>query len=137
MAQQDLQTRVEHLERQMEILAQMPGRLTALESQIPQFREEMRSEFSALRLELRAEIRAGDEATRQAIREEIRSTDEATRQAIREEIRSGDEATRQAIRADIRTEIGDLRGQMLLLHEEVIARIKLLGETGRGRSKRR
>ena len=57
------------LERRVEILEQLPERVTALESQIVQLRDEMRSEFSATRLDLRAEIRAGDGETRREMRE--------------------------------------------------------------------
>ena len=79
--------------RRVEILEQLPERVTALEAQIVQLRDEMRAEFSATR----AEARAGDEHV-------VRS--------LREEIRAGDEETRRFVR---------------ILHEEVIARIKLLG----------
>ena len=72
MAQETLETRVDMLERRVEILEQLPERVTALESQIVQIvqlRDEMRSEFSATRLDLRAEIRAGDGETRREMRE--------------------------------------------------------------------
>ena len=67
------------LERRVEILEQLPDRVTALESQIVQLREEMRTEFSATR----AESRAGDEETRRTLREEIRTGDAETRRFMR------------------------------------------------------
>lgn len=59
---------MDRLERRVEILEKLPERVTALESQIVQLRDEMRSEFSATRADLRGEIRAGDEETRRLMR---------------------------------------------------------------------
>jgi len=67
------------LERRVEILEQLPDRVTSLESQIAQLRDEMRAEFSTTR----AEARAGDEETRRGLREEIRAGDEETRRFMR------------------------------------------------------
>jgi hypothetical protein len=122
MAERTLTERVEILEQKVQALETLPGRVGALGVQILQLRDEMRSEFSAvrqemramgagLRDELRAEIRAGDNA----VRTEIRTVAEA----LRAEIRAGDEETRV---------------QMRVLHEEVIARIAALQE---GRPRRR
>ena len=55
------------LERRVELLERLPDRVTALESQIVQLRDEMRSEFSAVR----ADIRAGDEETRRVLTERM------------------------------------------------------------------
>jgi hypothetical protein len=52
----------------MEVLEQLPERVTALEAQIEQLRDEIRSEFSATRSDLRVEIRTGDEETRRYMR---------------------------------------------------------------------
>ena len=64
MAQKSLEERVDMLERRIEILEQLPGRITALEVQIVQLRDEMRAEFSASR----AAASAGDEETRRFMR---------------------------------------------------------------------
>ena len=96
------------LERRVEILEQLPERVTALETQVVQLRDEMRAEFSATR----AEARAGEERVMQTLREEIRVGDERVIQTLRAEIRDGDEETRRFMR---------------VLHEEVLERIKLLG----------
>ena len=48
-----LTNRVEILERKMESLAQLPDRVAALESQILQFREDVRAEFLAVRGEMK------------------------------------------------------------------------------------
>jgi hypothetical protein len=52
------------LERRVQLLERLPERMTALETQIVQLRDEMRVEFSATR----AEARAGDEETRRFMR---------------------------------------------------------------------
>jgi hypothetical protein len=75
MQQQTLADRVTILEQKMESLQGLPDRVTALELQISQFREEVRLEFSATRSELRAEM--SDLA--ETLRGEIRAGDEETR----------------------------------------------------------
>jgi predicted phage gp36 major capsid-like protein len=65
MQERSVVERVEILERKVEILERLPERVTAVELQIVQLRDEMRGEFSALR----EEIRAGDEETRRQLRE--------------------------------------------------------------------
>ncbi len=81
----------------------------ALGRQTLQRENAMRAEFSAVR----GDMGAGDEETRRVLREEIRAGDEETRQVLGEAIRAGDEETRSLMRA---------------LHEDVIERIKGLGE---------
>ena len=97
------------LERRVEILERLPERVTALETQIVQLRDEMRAEFSATR----AGARTGDERVVLALRDEIRAGDQETRRVLRDEIRAVDEETRRFMR---------------ILHEEVIERIRLLGD---------
>jgi|KBSSwiStaDraftv2_1062776.scaffolds.fasta_scaffold165804_1 hypothetical protein len=79
MAGKSLDQRVDMLERRTEILEQLPERVTALETQIVQLRDEMRVEFSATR----AETRAGEERMIQTLRQEIRDGDEETRRFMR------------------------------------------------------
>jgi hypothetical protein len=79
MVQRPLEERVDMLERRFELPEQLPGRVTALESQIVQLRNEMRAEFSATR----AEARLGDERVMQTLRDEIREGDEETRRFMR------------------------------------------------------
>ena len=69
MAQESLEQRMDMLERRVEILERLPDRVTALESQIVQLRDEMRSEFSAVR----ADIHAGDEQTRRVLTDRMES----------------------------------------------------------------
>jgi hypothetical protein len=113
MSPESLRVRVARLERRVEILEQLPERVSALESQIVLLRDEMRSEFSATR----AMSRQGDDTVVKSLREEIRESNENTVRMLREEIRAGDEETRRYMR---------------VLHEAVIQRIATLGE-GRNR----
>jgi hypothetical protein len=64
MTQRSLEERGDMLERRVQLLERLPERMTALETQIVQLRDEMRVEFSATR----AEARAGDEETRRFMR---------------------------------------------------------------------
>ena len=79
MRKPTLAKRVQILEQKVEVLETLPERVTAVELQVVQLREEMRDEFSAvrqemnamgtgLRAELSAAIRAGDEETRRYMR---------------------------------------------------------------------
>ena len=79
MAQLTLTGRVEILEGKVALLEQLPERVDRLEVQILQLREEMRSEFAAVR----AEMREGDRSVIQQLREEIRAGDEETRRYMR------------------------------------------------------
>ena len=49
MSPESLRVRVERLERRVENLEPLPDRVSAVESQIMQLRDEMRNEFSATR----------------------------------------------------------------------------------------
>jgi predicted phage gp36 major capsid-like protein len=60
-------------------LEELPARVDALTLQVSQLRDEMRSEFSAVR----GEIQAGDEETRRTVREEIRAGDERVMEQAR------------------------------------------------------
>ena len=83
MQERSIVERVEILERKVETLEQLPARMTALELQILQSREEVRADFSATRAELRAEIRAANDALRDELRSEIRGGEEETRRYMR------------------------------------------------------
>jgi predicted phage gp36 major capsid-like protein len=68
MATQTIGSRVDSLEERVTRLEELPVSVDALTLQVSQLRDEMRSEFSAVR----ADIRAGDEETRRTLRNEIR-----------------------------------------------------------------
>ena len=63
----------------MESLEGLPDRVASLESQIVQFREDVRVEFSALRQEMRTHL----DTLRDSLRAEIRAGDEETRRHMR------------------------------------------------------
>lgn len=130
----------------MDALEKLPERIDGLESQIVQLRTEMRVEFSAIQGQFAA-VRDQFAAVQDqfavvqdqfaSVHERFVSVDSQfawVREqfsavwdefaAVRREIRDGDEETRRLVR-----EMGaDLRTHMLVLHEEVIGRIGLLGE---------
>jgi hypothetical protein len=49
-----LTARVENLEKRVELLEELPARMSAVELQIGHLRREMREQFSAVRVDLRA-----------------------------------------------------------------------------------
>ena len=83
MPNKSLEERMDNLERRVEVLEQLPDRVTALETQIVLLRDEMRSEFSATRQELREEIRAGDEETRRELTKQMHDLFEASERHMR------------------------------------------------------
>jgi hypothetical protein len=126
--------RVELLETRVQELEQLPARIDALTSQISQFRQETRDEFAAVRQEMADGLAAvrqvmayGFAAVRQemadglaAVRQEMAEGLAAVRQemagqvlALRQEMRDGDEETRR---------------YMHVLYEDLVERIKWIGE---------
>ena len=79
MARESLEKRMDRLERRVEILERLPDRVTAVESQIVLLRDEMRSEFSAVR----TDIRTGDEETRRMLTERMESLFDANQRHMR------------------------------------------------------
>ena len=75
MSPESLRVRVERLERRVEILEQLPERVSALESQIVLLRDEMRSEFSA--------VRADAVETRRVLTERMESLFDANQRHMR------------------------------------------------------
>jgi predicted phage gp36 major capsid-like protein len=109
MAAHDLTERVEVLEVKVAALEGLPERVSAVESQIVQLRDEMRGGFSA-------------------VREEMRTLNDDTRMEMR--------ALNDDIRMEMRALNEDTKNQMRVLHEDVIERIARIGE-GAPRSRRR
>ena len=102
----------------MATLEQLPARVEDLAGQILQLRTEMRDEFSAVR----AEIRAGDEDTRRIVNDQLRSVSDQLSGQFSEQLR----ATRDELMTHAR-----------MLHEDVLSRIALIGESRRRRKKTR
>jgi hypothetical protein len=98
-------SRLEIPEQRMSALELLPARFDALSMQIERLRDETRGGLSALR----AEMCDGDEETRRVLRDEIRAGDEQTR-------------------ALVRTLNDETRTHMLVLHEDLVERVKRLGE---------
>ena len=134
MQERSIIERVDILEQNVETLESLPARVTAVELQLVQLRDEMRGEFSATRAELRAEIHTGDEQTRRemhALHEQALALIEETRVLVR----AGDEQTRGEMYALHEQTLvlmkegdGETRRYMRVLHEEVISRLAILGE---------
>ena len=124
MAQESLEVRMDRLEKRVGILEQLPERVTALESQIVLLRDEMRSEFSAVR----GEIRDGDEQVIKTLRNEIRASDEQVIRTLRDEIRAGDEETRRVLSERMESLFDENERHMRLLHEDLVERIARTGE---------
>ena len=68
MAAASLTDRVGALEAHVAVLASLPAHLSRLETEVVEFRAEVRQEFALLRQALRVEIREGDEETRRLMR---------------------------------------------------------------------
>jgi hypothetical protein len=117
--------RIEILERKVEGLELLPARMTALESQILQLRDDMRVEFSATRQELTAAV--------DGVRLEIRTVD----QDIRREMHSllGEVVARLELRISSGDE--ETRRYMRVLHEDFIERISRIQEGPPSPSRRR
>ena len=75
MARESLEKRMDRLERRVEILERLPDRVTAVESQIVLLRDEMRSEFSA--------VRADAVETRRVLTERMESLFDANQRHMR------------------------------------------------------
>jgi hypothetical protein len=117
MPSSPLSRRVEILEEKVEQLEQLPPRIEGIEVQVLQLREEVRADFSATRAEFLARIALAEAA----LLHEINQLDERVGRQLAEmrlEFIAGDEETRRYMR---------------VLHEEVIARIAMIGEGGRSR----
>ena len=123
-----LEQRVESLEKSIEPLRELPGRVSGLESQIVQLRTEMREEFSAIRSEmvtsdgLAAEFDRRGLVTRQDLAAEFDRRDLVTKSDLKRELNH--ELERFATRDDLartnrrlRDGFKDLKAQMLSLHD--------------------
>jgi hypothetical protein len=119
-----LTRRVQILEERVKSLERLPARIDNLEVQILQFREETRAEFSAARAEFLARIAL----TEAALNHEINQLDV---KAI-----SRDEEVRRQMQSsttELLARIDETCRFMLMLHEDVVARIASMGEDGRSR----
>ena len=112
MVRQTLENRVEkleHLEKRMSALDELPARVANLESQILQFRDEVRVEFSA-------------------VRSEMRDMGEQLRGEMNTAIGGAIGGSEGRLRVDMHSLNERVLSQMRMLHEDVIDRIKLLAK---------
>ena len=96
-----LEERMDNLERIVEPLRELPDRVTKVEEQIVQLRTEMRGEFSA-------------------IRRDMATKDDLTRFATKEDL------DRSATKEDL--DRFATKDEMRMLHEDLVERLKVLGE---------
>ena len=119
------------LERQMQEMRDLPERVTSLESQVLQLRQEMRDEFSATRSAFRSELASKGELAQAvtALRGELATKGELGQAVttLRGEIATAVTTLSKAI--------ADTNTHMRTLHEEAISRIATMGE-GRGRKRK-
>ena len=109
------------LERQMQEIRDLPDRVTGLESQVLQLRQEMRDEFSATRAEFRSEL--GQAVTT------LRGETAATLTTLRGEI--------AAAVTTLANAIADTNTHMRALHEDALSRIATSARVvSRGKSDR-
>jgi len=120
MAAHDLTARVEVLEMKVAALEGLPERVSAVESQIVQLRDEMRGGFSAVHQEMR----------------DLSSTFRGEMRGLESTLRAEMRALNDETRLEMRALNEDTKNQMRVLHEDVIDRIARIGE-GAPRSRRR
>jgi hypothetical protein len=131
MAARDLTERVELLDVKVSALEGLPERVSAVESQIVQLRDEMRGGFSAVHQEMHElgdSLRGEMHDLGATLRQEMREGQEDLRREMR-----GLEGT---LRGEMRVLNEDTKNQMRVLHEDVIDRIARIGE-GAPRPRRR
>ena len=137
--QQTLTSRVGVLERKMEGLEGLPDRVASLESQILQFRGDVRVEFSAVCEEmhrlaetLRQETRAGDEETRREMHE-LHGIAMTRMQELHDIAMARTNELHEIAMTKMQALHDTALTQMRVLHEDVISRVALLNESLNGR----
>ncbi len=125
-----LEVRVTDLERLPERIEQVEHRLGGVETQVLQLREEMAVEFSAVRQEIKSEVKACKDELRgeiQACKDELRGEIQACKNELRAEI---DTVSRTMIAGfqQVHEVIEEKWRHTLVLHEDLVGRIKTLGE---------
>jgi hypothetical protein len=133
------------LEEQMQALRDLPARVSGVESQILQLREEMQVGFSAIRTEFRGELhelgaalRAEMHGMRDDLRaemHEMRDDLRAEMHGMRDDLRAEMQGMRNELRADIVTANLETQNLMRVLHEQAKADMRVMSE-GRGRARK-
>ncbi len=126
MSQNDLEIRVEFLERTVASLAGLPQQVQTLSTQILQFREEVSADISGVRVEV-GELRGELHDVRDELRGEMAGMHVELVGRIdscRDELRTD----MSSMHLDLATAILAGQAQTRSLHEDLVARITLLGE---------
>lgn len=105
----------------MTFLEQLPARVDALALQVSQLRDEMRSEFSAVRGEMHTGL-AEVMTHARGLHEEQRAALALVAQGLGDEINAGDSRVMEQVR---------------VLHEDIVARLTLIQEGGGASGPRR
>jgi hypothetical protein len=129
---------MESLEETLEPLRQLPARMTSLEtriggleSQVLQLRTEMRGEFAAIHSEI-STLATKDDLKTLATKDDLKTLatkDDLKTLSTKDELKllaTRDDLKAYATKADL--EPLATRAQMLMLHEDLVERIALLGE---------
>ncbi len=144
MRVRELAVRVDTLEKQVSLLLQLPAqvadlteRVAGVESQVLQLRHEMRDGFSAIRSELGSRIEAVDTGLRgeMASKTELRDEMASMKTELRAEMASMKTELREDIAALGRETVrlfDAAQRNARILHEEVLDRLKALGERRSG-----
>ena len=126
MPQKDLEIRVENLEKTVAGLVGLPKQVQELSTQFQQLRKDVRADISAVRVDV-----IGLRGEMYGIRDELRSE----MRGMRDELVGKVDGCRDELRADMTSvhhdlakAILDTRTLTLTLHEDLVERIKLLGE---------
>jgi hypothetical protein len=157
MTRPDLAERMDNIERIVEPLRALPDRVTRVESQIVQLRTEMRGEFSAIRRDMATKDDVAKCATKEdvakcATREDLAkcaTKEELAKCSTREDLAryaTKEDLANLATRDDLarlgrglRRQTQGLHTRMLVLHEDLVQRLKVIGEAlpraARGRAK--
>ena len=165
MQPRSIEERVAMLDGQMQEMRDLPQRVTSLELQIVQLRQEMRDEFSATRAEFRSDLAQAVTTLRGETRDDLTQAvvtlrgEMATKDDLAQAVTMlrgetatlrGEMATKgelgQAV-TTLREEIAgavttltramaDTNAQMRVLHEEALSRIATIGEGRRPGKKR-
>jgi predicted component of type VI protein secretion system len=128
----NIMERLEILEETLRELRTLPGRMDRLEGQVLQLDRRLEAGISAIR----TEMRALDEETREQLTAEMRALDQATREQLTAEMRALNEATREQLTAEMRALNEETWRHARVLHEDLVERIKTLGEAFPGRRRR-
>jgi ABC-type transporter Mla subunit MlaD len=124
MSPESLRVRLEKLERRVDILEQLPDRVSALEVQIVHLRDEMRSEFS--------ETRSRDGDTRRVLNERMDSlavTLNERMDSLAETLSKQMVSLSETLSERMVSLFDANERHMRLLHEDLIQRIAIMKES--------